>query len=75
MEEEKKPRTPEEFFDLLDKTLQAKEGFDKDLARILRKHILIAKPSSLASQGARADLLKLAKERAARKGEEGADAK
>jgi hypothetical protein len=74
-EAEKKPRTPEEFFDALDKTLQAKEGFDKDLAKILRQHILVAKPGGFASQGARGDLLKLAEDRAVPKSEASGDGK
>lgn len=65
MESEATPdETPQEFFTALEDQLKRKEGFDVELADILKAHILKVAPAQNAVAQAKDAIVKLAGERA-----------
>jgi hypothetical protein len=56
--------TPQEFFTALEDQLKRKEGFDVELADILKAHILKVAPAQNAVAQAKDAIVKLAGERA-----------
>lgn len=62
--EEKVPEAPDVFLKVLGEGLQATEGVDADIARILATHILKAAPAPNAVAEAKDAIVKLAAQRA-----------
>ena len=59
------PGTPAEFLLVLTQSLKAEQDVDADLLNILAEHILIDAPKETCVADARAQIVKLAQQRAA----------